>query len=243
MKKELLIKKISDQSHIERIVSMHHEIFCETKLFGKLIYFDNNFPNYFSKLFHDENNYVFGVFKDKEILGFLHLKKINNILFLNNIFLDKKIRGNGAGTFILRSVLSESFVKDNGFEYLELDVFESNVIAKKWYDKLGFETCAVSDWYFVENRFRNLNIQHRFKVSNDDNGFKSLFFDSHKVATIIKDSSIIVHDNIALNFDSNLSMLIKQSENINFSQEMNFIKFDTSIRMRGKISNIFIENV
>lgn len=239
MKKEIIIKRLYDDSCLDKIIAMHHQIFTDNELFGKLIYFDENFINYFRGIFQNENDFIFGVFKNEIIVGFLHLKKLKDNLFLNNIFLNKDVRGNGAGTLILEQILKEEFVKIYNFEYLELDVFESNIKAKNWYEKLGLVNTSYNDWFLTQNSNKSPDeLQSRFTISLDNVGFKSLFFNKNKVATIVSNKYIMIHDNIALQYNTNMTMIIKESENFIFVNETKSLKLDTSIRMKGKIKNI-----
>ncbi|RMZ59315.1 GNAT family N-acetyltransferase [Chryseobacterium nematophagum] len=235
MKKDLIVSELNDARYLEEIVTMHRDIFLGTELYGKLMYFDENFPDYFKKVLESKNDYIVGVFKGESIMGFLHLKKIEKTLFLNNIFFKEEIRGGGIGTDTLREVLTKPFVTLEGFEYLELDVFESNVLAKKWYNKLGLLDISTSDWYFLQSNKKE-DFNGDFKINEDINNFKSLYYNDHKVATFINDSYIIAHDTVALQYKSSAQFIYRTVKNENAI--VNNMKFDSSTRMRGNISSI-----
>lgn len=239
MKKELTIKTLHDDSQLESLILMHKRIFLDTPLQEKLIYFDESFREYFRKVLSCSDHYVFGVFSDSEINGFLHFRKYGSSLFLNNIFLNEKIRGKGTGTAVLNFILNMPFIIKEGFNFLELDVLESNVIAKKWYNKIGLVEIFRDIWYDVESNNCNNDLNLNFKIDVDQNNFKSLIYNDTKVATIISDFNMVVHDTIAFQYTGMKSKIYKtrnllQSEKSCFK----FSEIDSSIRMRAKISHI-----
>ena len=235
MKKEVYIKRLRNVECIDEIISMHKELFNTTELYGKLIYFDEAYEKFFKALLKDDKHFIFGVFLNNNIRGFVHLRNIDQVLFLNNIFLDEVLRGNGMGTDILEEILNMSFIKENSFVNLELDVLQSNIKVVKWYEKLGLNQNSTHIWYVVEklNKTKKLD----FKVDYDSNCFKSIFLNHTKVATIINNSYINLHDMIGNDFDSSLPFIIKQ-ETMRNIKGVNFFEFETSIRMEGCISDI-----
>ena len=238
MKKEVVIKRLEDDHFIPDLVKMHQEIFSDNDLFGKLIYFDDNFPNYLKSILNSRNDYFFGVFSDDIISGFVHFKKAENQLFLNNIYLNENIRGGGTGTYIINYTLQKLLTEDYLLEYLMLDVFESNKLAKKWYEKIGLSAESLSEWGITEKKYKDERNKDSFVISKDDNGFTGLFLNERKVATIIQNESVIVHDQCALDYDSEIPFIYKRTDMETDFEEITFSKFDTSIRMKGKISTI-----
>lgn len=239
MKKEISIKRLHNVEYIDEIISMHKELFNNTELYGKLIYFDEAYESFFKVLLNDENHFIFGVFLNNNICGFVHLRNIHQVLFLNNIYLAEILRGNGMGTDILEEILNMSFIKENNFVNIELDVLQSNIRAVKWYEKLGLNQSSTHTWYVVEKLYKTKKLD--FKVDYDPNCFKSIFLNNTKVATIINNSYINLHDMIGIDFESNLPFIIKQ-ETMRNRKDVNFFEFETSIRMESCISDI-IKNI
>ncbi|SFI79616.1 GNAT family N-acetyltransferase [Myroides guanonis] len=235
MKKELSIKRLSDDNYLFEIITMHKEIFIETEFYGRLIYFDDDFKNYFRTILSDKDHYVFGIFSDNDIHGFIHLKAFSNTLFLNNIFLDESIRGNGNGTNVLKEVLNSAFIVNEDFVNIELDVLESNFKAKNWYRKIGLTPSIISHWYFLK-KSTPLDIVNLY-LDYDLNGFKGVFLDNTKLGTIINDSSIIVHDLKVLDYKCNL-LFIAKITGVPKVSNIEFLQFDSSIRMNSKITNV-----
>lgn len=235
MRKEIQIKRQNDSTYLTDLVLMHQEIFEDTELYGKLIYFDMAFSNYFRSVLKNKDHYVYGIFAENTIQGFIHFRKFDNVLFLNNIFLSKYIRGNGIGTYVLNKVLNMPFVSENNFKQLTLDVLESNPRAKKWYEKIGFIQESIEPWYYVKKSIPKINTD--LKLIYDDNQFKSLYLNNVKVATVINESCIIIHNFEALDFLSELPFIFKTKENY-IVNGVQFSKFDSSIRMTSEITAV-----
>lgn len=231
MKNDIIIKKLEDNYFLSDLVIMHREIFENTEFYGKLIYFDSAFPNYLENILIDKRHYFFAIIYNDNICGFLHLKEVGSNLFLNNIYLNKLVRGGGIGTYVLNYVLNHPLI-NRKFVNIELDVLGSNTIARKWYQKIGLNTEFISYWYYVHNL--NLN-DLSFHVGYDENNFLSLLFEDVKVATIIRNTCIIAHNELALSYKSHLPFIFKTDK---ISDNIGFENFDSSIRMKGNIINI-----
>lgn len=72
-----------------------------------------------------------------------------NTLYLNYICTDNNFQGVGLGKNVLKcSIMSEQ----NDYDYVALDVFESNEIAKSWYLNLGFMQNEKKSWFVTETK-------------------------------------------------------------------------------------------
>lgn len=244
MRNEILIKRLNMDDYVHEIVSMHRDIFIGTELFGKLIYFDDAFCSYFEKILSNQEHYIFGIFKESRIHGFVHLVSNSSTLFLNNIYLSTTVRGNGTGSSVLNEIFRIPSIVKKNFKHLELDVLKSNIIARKWYEKLGLGQKSTQNWYYVNSV--NKDPELRFSLDHDINGFNGVYIDNNKVATIIDNTCVILHNVLGVNYEHNLPCIIKLDK-LPQHDELNFSMFETSIRMRGSIKevlkNINIRNV
>jgi len=80
-----------------------------------------------------------------EIVGAAELRRQPSRLFLNYIGVHPDHRGKGVGATLFSQAVSMSGVRSG---QLELDVFQDNVRALRWYARLGFETRRSGE--FVE---------------------------------------------------------------------------------------------
>jgi ribosomal protein S18 acetylase RimI-like enzyme len=83
------------------------------------------------------------VYKDKELAGFLALKREADKLFLSKFYLAKKFRGQGISRKMLNEVIRES----NGLKTIYLTVYKDNKGPIGVYENFGFEIVdsAVTD--------------------------------------------------------------------------------------------------
>lgn len=79
------------------------------------------------------------------VAGFLELRSNPSGVFLNYIATDRRFRGRGLGTLLLKRSLEERNAPAG--TRLTLDVFGHNAQAKSWYSRLGLElTGSVGFW-------------------------------------------------------------------------------------------------
>jgi len=81
------------------------------------------------------------------IVGCIELRFIGRIVFLNYICTSACIRTKGLGRELLRK--SIQMINPSSYDKMNLDVFHDNLVAKSWYEKLGF-TCEYStNWWSI----------------------------------------------------------------------------------------------
>lgn len=222
---------------------MHRELYKGNNLYGKLIYFDKNFSNYFNTILtikeFQQTNYVFGIFDKKDLAGFIHLKKIETTLFLNNIFIRPEFRGRGIGKLSLCKALNtlKNLINVN-FDFFELEVFESNVSAYNFYKNIGLKKIQSYNWYTIYEKNNYIN-SCNFLIGYDLNNFKSIFLDETKVGTIVNDQFIIVHDSRVLKINSEMIFVYKILADIN-ELAYNWQLIESSQRMRIPFNSLII---
>jgi hypothetical protein len=98
------------------------------------------------------------------LLAFAEFKNSVNTEFLNMIVTAKGHKNSGLANFLLKNC-NEFFLK-NGTEYIELDVFKSNLIAVKWYNKLGFNEIGKQFLFKARVCQKKVNFQENFQILN-----------------------------------------------------------------------------
>lgn len=63
--------------------------------------------------------------------------RVENSWFLDSIYVDEKFRGTGIGSKLIQ--LTKQRAKDNGFTQLSLMVMADNIVARRTYERNGFE--------------------------------------------------------------------------------------------------------
>ncbi len=91
----------------------------------------------------------------KGVVGCAELKIISDakIIFLNQIASDYNHKGEGIGSFMINHIIV--YYSKKGFDKIQLDVYQDNIVALNWYTSLGFSRLHEKSLYKV--RFSHLN--------------------------------------------------------------------------------------
>jgi hypothetical protein len=214
---------------------MHKDISKFNNLKDILIYYDVNFLNYLISIIDDYDQYFYGCFIERKLVGFIHLKIFNNTLFLNNIFLNENFRGGGRGSLFLRYAIENIGRK---FYKFSLDVVSSNAYVYDWYIRLGLKPKNKMYWIKILNKERQVSINSLIE-RKDPNNFNSLYFNGLKVATIVSIDKLIIHDLEFLSdfFGLNYELYVHTSiDKITF---LDYIVIEETIRMEADFSHFF----
>ncbi len=71
-------------------------------------------------------------------------------LKIESLAVSKEMRGQGIGTKLIRRV--EQFATERGYSFLSLNVVDTNVVARKLYEKIGFEIVETKQLGFLTRR-------------------------------------------------------------------------------------------
>ncbi|WP_223591801.1 GNAT family N-acetyltransferase [Neobacillus bataviensis] len=101
----------------------------------------------------EENRRVkfYGAFVDEHLAGYTEWRVFKNNLFLNNIYIFPEYQGMGIGTALLVKH-GYKLLEKHGKSMMCLDVFENNLEALNWYEKIGFVKKNSTNWYVAEQR-------------------------------------------------------------------------------------------
>jgi hypothetical protein len=215
---------------LNKLISKYNGV----KLYNHLIYFDSNFPSYLKKVIeYSQKDYFFTLMLNDKLEGFIHFKTINDTLFFNNFCLSENYQGKGFGKMFLIKSLNLMNLTD--FKYLAKDVFMSNQPAFLWYIKLGLEVTKSTIWkqLKLENDQTNNIISDEIIFNIDENGFNSLFFQDQKIATIINNSTMLLHDLTYINQIplNNYVIITNQDTKLIEKEKFEIINLDRSVRM------------
>lgn len=203
------------------------------KLYNHLIYFDPNYRLYLEKVVENsESDYIFTLKINDNMEGFIHFKSINDTLFFNNFCMSENYQGKGLGKMFLIKSLNLMNLPD--FNYLAKDVFMSNQPAFLWYIKLGLEVTKSTIWKQLLQINRNNNkLSDKIIFNKDLNGFNSLFFNDVKIATIVNNTTMLLHDLTYINQMPLNNYILITNQDTEFLENADFeiIDLDTSVRM------------
>lgn len=226
---------------INSIISLHKLISKDSNLNEHLIYFDSNFKFYFRNVVRNISaDYIYIIKIDNVLNGFIHFKIFEDTIFLNNICLSKLCQGKGIGSFFLKHSLMLAY-KESLINF-ELDVFLSNSKALKWYKKLGLKINKNSIWMKINKKHLTKNTE---TISNiyylkDSNGFDSFFYKTNKIATIINNKTIIIHDLKYIDKIPIQPYILITNQDVTQLSKTNYkcSKLEVSTRMKGSIKEV-----
>lgn len=206
-----------------------------------LIYNDNAYRDYFSRLIYEKDHFIYIVIKQDQLLGFAHFRILNKQLFLNNIIINSNFRSEGMGRILFEYACNNITEKNKEITSISLDVFESNVIAHKWYCKLGFQIMSKSYWFDIRYKLSYSAAENqKIMLKNDENGFNGFYVDERKIASLINYQSLIFHDlGLFQNYKTYFSR--KKYQNAVLVSNKNIASFkliDTALRMKMPISQL-----
>lgn len=226
---------------INSIISLHKLISKDSNFNEHLIYFDSNFKFYFKSIVKNKTTDEIYIIKINDVLeGFIHFKLFENTLFLNNICLSNSCQGKGIGSFFLKHTLMLAYKKS--LINFELDVFLSNNRAFKWYQSLGLKINKKAIWMKISKKKHQLDFENSQDIyfSKDSNGFESIFFEKTKIATIINNKTILIHDLIFINKIPSQSYILITNQDVTQLSKTNYncTELETSTRMMGSLKEV-----
>lgn len=201
-------------------------------LYNHLIFFDSNYSSYLTNVIeYSEIDYIFILKMNDNLEGFIHFKVIDDTLFFNNFCVSEDCRGKGIGKIFLIKCLNLMNLAD--FEYLAKDVFLSAQSAYLWYIKLDLKVTKSTMWkqLILINNTNDAFDEMVFK--KDFNGFNSLYFNDLKIATIVNNTTMLLHDLTYIKQIPLNNYILITNQDTEFLEKGNFkiIDLDTSVRM------------
>lgn len=88
---------------------------------------------------------LIGAYSGKHLIGFAEWRRMEQMLVLNNLFVDAAYRNSGIGGKLI--AYGEELASRDGIKKLALDVFSWNEQAFAWYLRLGFSEECRTYWY------------------------------------------------------------------------------------------------
>lgn len=247
MKKESSIIRKAIQTDIEKIFEILKSGFPPYE-YQYTIYSSLYYKKYLNKIIrNDQSHAIFVAQEEDKIVGFSHFRIIDNMLFLNNIYILKTSQGKNLGKKLLESGF-KYFRNNSNIKYFALDVFADNVKAMNWYKKIGLKVISNTFWYVIKHsEIKNINIKHRYAIKPNINssGFDNyeLNIDNIIFNIGITDKRFVrVTDSSLLNSNSFLFFLEKEKLNAIFIISENIegkAIFAKSYRMQTKFSNVY----
>ena len=138
------------EADAEQIVKLIQQSF-DTKILNSMIYGCHGIDSYLRQCFSIPESLadtVYMVAEDEDrIAGYIELRLIDKSVFLNYICTHANIRHKGLGRELLLKAIY--VIGPSSYDRMSLDVFHNNLVAKSWYEKLGFTNEYVTIWWSI----------------------------------------------------------------------------------------------
>lgn len=102
-----------------------------------------------AKEFSNNVSRIYGARFSGSLVAFLIVHVVLDEAHIINLGVDISWRSQGIGRFLLKSCLKELQIA--GVKWLTLEVRQSNVVARKLYDSLGFLEVGLREKYYTDN--------------------------------------------------------------------------------------------
>lgn len=128
------VKNIEDANRCDELLT---QLILDERKYNDSIDPNIVITNHFNKMLNDRNIILLGYYSDKEIVGYILIRKIDeNTCLLDGLYVLEKYRNKGIGNSLLNEAIKRS--KRLNVKYIDINVMEKNEIAKQIYKKLNF---------------------------------------------------------------------------------------------------------
>ncbi len=239
---------ITDKKYIDEMCKLLKTTYRDL-LSKYFIYQNKTYKSYLKDAIANDKIYAFtclaGIKKD--LAGFILLKKKNEQLFIINIIVIDAYRNKKVGSFMINDSITKLYKQENILKNVGLDVFETNQLAFKWYQKLGFNVTNQCNWYNVPLKTSDSKIyeqkdETQFSFTVDEVGFKQLNNGNTWMGTLIDGKNLILRSELS---ESNLQLLIEYLKPFKINsmcwvthKDQPFLMIDRSISMEIPIISL-----
>ena len=128
------VKNIEDANRCDELLT---QLILDERKYNDAIDPNIVITNHFNQMLNDDNIILLGYYLDKEIVGYILIRKIDeNTCLLDGLYVLEKHRNKGIGNSLLNEAIERS--KRLNVKYIDINVMEKNEVAKQIYKKLNF---------------------------------------------------------------------------------------------------------
>ena len=128
------VKNIKDANRCDELLT---KLILDERKYNDSIDENIIIKDHFNKMLDDENIILLGYYVDKEVVGYILIRKINeSTCLLDGLYVLEKYRNQGIGNSLLNEAIERC--KKLKVKYIDINVMEKNEIAKYIYKKLNF---------------------------------------------------------------------------------------------------------
>lgn len=128
------VKSIEDANKCDKLLT---ELILDERKYNDSIDKNIIITDHFSKMLNDENIVLLAYYLDKEIVGYILIRKMDeNTCLLDGLYVLEKYRNQGIANSLLNAAIN--ICKRLKVKYVDINVMKKNEIAKHIYKKLNF---------------------------------------------------------------------------------------------------------
>lgn len=128
------VKSIEDANKCDKLLT---ELILDERKYNDSIDKNIIITDHFNKMLNDENIVLLAYYLNKEIVGYILIRKMNeNICLLDGLYVLEKYRNQGIANSLLNEAIN--ICKKLKVKYVDINVMKKNEIAKHIYKKLNF---------------------------------------------------------------------------------------------------------
>jgi|GEM_PF-1151486 len=213
---------------------------------------DLGYKRFFKQSIKDPNYYTYYCFDPNYALlqGFACFQKVGNVIFLKNIVVDNRFRGSKIGTTLLKQALSAIQKTDEGqLQSFQLDVFEKNHHALRWYLSIGMQATGCTYWYDLTPSL-DLPIQEQdmdgFEIVMDNFGFRQVKYRNEYIGTLLATNTLVARSEKIMEVRAQLPSFMKhytvQAVGLVSNKELDFSLIDKAFRMSIPLIDLNLED-
>ena len=128
------VKNIVDANKCDNLLT---KLILDERKYNDLIDENIIITNHFNTMLNDENIILLAYYLEKEIVGYILIRKIDkNTCLLDGLYVLEKYRNQGIANSLLNEAINKC--KKLNVKNIDINVMEENKIAKDIYKKLNF---------------------------------------------------------------------------------------------------------
>lgn len=133
------VKNITDANKCDKLLT---QLILDERKYNDSIDENITITNHFNTMLNNKNIILLAYYLDKEIVGYILIRKINkNTCLLDGLYVLEEYRNKGIANSLLNAAINRC--KKLKAKYVEINVMEKNEIAKYIYKKLNFTEYEV----------------------------------------------------------------------------------------------------
>jgi len=191
--------EFGDDAKINAVAQMFIESY-DSSISRYLRYTDIHYINYLRASLAEAKNPIYVIVNNdtSELVGVAQYTLLDDTLLLNNIIVKNGFRGQNLALSLIKYA-EQQVLKTKPLPNFALDVFEKNIAALAWYQRLGMAITATNYWYDLTHYYTNElpettqtnKTGNELSIQPDEFGFSQVLSNNIRIATVLNGNTLI----------------------------------------------------